>query len=574
MRREYLREESSMTGVMALLSIGLITLTAASAWAQVVPCEVHAYLWRDGAEIDASAVHIDRADDRIALEFEAPDDGVYRVGLAIVADSVTPLTPGLTEYAPADLAEPQTLRYPYDWTYVGKRNVLNYPRLAIPGVLAGGDAYVLDTRELTAAVLEVTDDGRVRALLPAHRYYNDGADAAAPDLALEAGESVRLEVRVLDGLAGAVERETAPRPIDPLMVQVAYRGWTAQTYGEAEYTKVAAALGGVYDTIIVREVGTHDWIPPILHEHGLNALAYQYIGALRRHSDQVTEEMPETIGMKGAGGEVYTAPYTPEAPWLLADIRRPEIREIFVARAVAAIEAGFDGIFLDGTIFWADSTGRRGGDVPDAEHSYAWAHWKLLSEIVEAVHEADPNAVVGCLGNDYYDALAEADFVLKERMYFAWDEFAREFFDRKTKLTATQDLSFETGEAPLYGTQLAYGVKGYSSIAVRTGIGFIREPTGLLYLGTGDHFPDTMDQWLATVIAHASDGLRITSVDPEDTWLHFEGRDTLYADANCRIEVSEPACLADVDGGCIVHQATAFELEAGTRYRLLEECGG
>lgn len=535
-------------------------------------CEIAPYLALDGAEIDAAPVRMERVGDRITLAFEAPADGVYRVGLAVVADEVTPLAPGLEEYAAADLAEALTLRYPYDWTYVGRRNVLNFPRLAIPGVMAGGQAFVLETREMTAVTLEASAQGGVRALLLAHSYYNDGADAATADLALKAGESVRLEVRLFDGLRAAAEgRAGTHRPIDGTMLQVAYRGWTAMSYGEAEYTRIAEAVGGVYDWIIAREAGTHAWIPPILHERGLKTMAYQYIGALRRYSDQVTEEMPETIGMRGSGGEVYTAPYTPDGPWLLADIRRAEVREVFVRRAVEAIEAGFDGIFLDGTIAWPDSAGRRGGSAPGADHSLLWAHWMLLREIVAAVHEADPDAVVGCLGNDYYDALGEADFVLKERMYFAWDDFAREFVDRSTKVQATLDVAQEVGETPLVGTQLAYGVKGYSPIALRTARGLVREPTGLWYLGTGDHMPELLDEWLATMVEHARDGLRITAIEPEETWLHFEGRDTVYADAECRIELSEPATIADEAGEPLATGVTEYDLRAGTRYRLLEE---
>ncbi len=548
-----------------------VAVTAGSACAQAEP-EVRAYLALDGVEADAAPVRVERAEDRIALEFEAPEDGVYRVGLALLAESVTPLAPGLEPLTAGDFAETLTLRYPYDWTYVGARNVLNMPRLAIPGVLADGQAFVIDTRDLTACTLEATTDGRVRALLLAHRYFNDGADAATADLALKAGESVRLEVGLFDGLRAAAEaRAGTPRAIRGTMLQVAYRGWTAQSYGEAEYAKIAETLGGVYDWVIVREIGTHAWIPPILHERGLKAMAYQYIGALRRYSEQVAEETPGAIGMTDGAGEQYTAPYTPDGPWLLADIRRPEVREVFVRNAVAAIEAGFDGVFLDGTIAWPDSTGRRGGSLPAAEHSLLWAHWALLSEIVAAVHEADPDAVVGCLGNDYYDALGEADFVLKERMYFAWDEFAREFTDRKTGVQALLDLPQESGETPLIGTQVAYGVKGYSSIAVCTARGFVREPTGLWYLGTGDHSPELLGEWLATMLEHARDGLRITAIEPEETWLHFEGRDTLYADADCRIGLSEPATIANDGGVVLASNVTEAHLRAGVRYRVTEE---
>ena len=105
---------------------------------------------------------------------------------------------------------------------------------------------------------------------------------------------------------------------------------------------------------------------------------------------------------------------------------------------------------------------------------------------------------------------------------------------------------------------------------MRTARGFVREPTGLWYLGTGDHSPELLDEWLETIVELAADGLRITAIEPEKTWLHFEGRDMLYADADCRIELSQPASITDEAGTPIATDMTAFELQAGTRYRLLE----
>ncbi|MGC9318578.1 MAG: hypothetical protein ACP5KN_11175 [Armatimonadota bacterium] len=540
------------------------------------PEAVRPYLAENGVEVDASGVSLQRGGAEIVARFEAPEDGVYSVGMALQAESVVPLAPGLAEYTARDLREPPALRYPYDWTYRGKRNVLNLPRLAVPGLLVGDRAFAADTRDLWSLRLEATDAGRVRAILLAHRYLNDGGDAATADLDLEAGDQVRLRVRVAEGREGhrALQRAGEVRSIDGLMMQVAYRGWTAIDYGPEQYQRIAEACEGVYDWIIVRESATREWIPPILHQRGIKALAYQYIGALRRYSPQVTDALEAELGMQGAGGQLYTAPHSPDGPWLLADIRRPEVRELFVARAVQAVEAGFDGIFLDGSIFWPDATGRRGGSAPGAERSLAWAHWTLLSEIVRAVHEADEHAVVGVLGNDYYDALGAADFVLKERMYFVWDGFARELTGRSTRVRQDLDVAFERGEAPLVPTRLAYGVKGYSSIAVRTARRFVREPTGLWYLGTGDHIPELLDEWLDVIVAHARDGLHITSIDPPDCWLHFEGRDTIWADRECRIELSAPVCLADENGACQGLHGKVFTLEAERRCRLLQRCPG
>jgi len=239
---------------------------------------------------------------------------------------------------------------------------------------------------------------------------------------------------------------------------------------------------------------------------------------------------------------------------------------------VAAIAAGFDGLFLDGTNFFADDAGRRGGDVPGAEHSLAWAQWKLLSEIRDAVHAAHPEAVVGTLGNDYYDALAAADFVLKERMYFGWEPFGRELHERGTVVGMEYDTAFESGEAPLVATQLVYGVKGLSSIAVQTARRFIRRPTGAIYLGTGDHAPENLHLWLDVIVQHVTEDLYISAIEPPDCALHFEGRDIVRPDEDCRIELSRPACVADIEGRCLAHQVTVADLSGETRYRLLHDC--
>lgn len=524
-------------------------------------------------DTDLSArVALERTADAVTVRFVAPADGVYRVGIALSALAVTPLAPGLREYRAADLADPLVLRYPYDWTYVGARNVMNPPRLAWPGVGIGGRVYLVDTHELTAIHLQ-PDGGQVRALLLAHRYQNDGADAATPDLSLRAGETVELRLEIFDSLAAARAARFGEHPeITGTMTQCAYRGWTATQYGPEQYERIAGALAGHYDPVIVREVEAHQWLPPIFHARGTRVLAYQYLGALRRFSAQVTDDSEAQIGMTGSGGDRYTAPTSPEGPWLLGDIRRPEVRAIFVARAVAAIEAGFDGLFLDGTNFFADGTGRRGGNVPGAEHSLAWAQWKLLSEIRAAVRAANPDAIVGTLGNDPYDALGEADFALKERMYFGWEPFARELPDRGTVVSMGYDTAFEAGEAPLMPTHLVYGVKGYSSISVQTALHFIREPTGAVYLETGDHTPATLDLWLDVMARHATEDLYVTAIEPPEVALHFTGLYTVRAGADCRVTLSRPACLADSEGRCLAHQVTTAALSAGVSYRLLHDC--
>lgn len=557
---------------MRLISV-LLALAAVSAITHADGVSVSAYLTRDGQAVDASLVRMAEREDGIALTFVAPAAGVYQVGLEIEAPAVTLLSPDQRECTRESLSEPLVLRYPYDWTVATKKNVMGWAtRLVMPGAIAGDRVFLVDTHELTSVRVEATADG-VRALLQAHRFINEGWDTATADLELVAGETVTLDVLVFASIADANRARFGEAPaLQATMVQSAYRGWTANFMSDDGYREIARRLAGIFDWLIVRETETRPELPPILHERGMKAISYQYLGALRRYSTQVAAEDEVALGMSGSGGEIFTAPRSPDGAWLLLDIRRPEMRDLCVARAVAAIDAGFDGVFLDGTNLFADAAGHRGGNVPDAERSMAWAHWKLLSEITDAVHAANPEAVVGCLGNNWYDAINAADFGLKERMYFSWDNFDRDFTKRVIAVRSDMDLRWEDGQAPYAAKGLAYGVKGVTPVGVATARHFIRRPTGLDYTDTGDMLPGDVPAWLDVVTTITTGVLYLTAIEPETCMVHFAGPDTLWADEDCHVTTSRPACLLDETGVCLAHQSTAFDLKAGIHYRLVIEC--
>lgn len=537
---------------------------------------VRAYLAVDGQETEPVRVRLTRDQERTTVVFGPEREGVYSFGVSIEAPEIVALAPGLPSYRAASLPEPVVLRYPYDWTWHGKRNVLNArPRLVMPGIKAGGRVYLADTHELFSVKLERAGKVRVRALLLKHRVHNDGGDVAAADLRLRVGQRGQLDVLSFEDLAQANEaRFGIAVPMKGRATQAAYRGWISASLTEAHYGKIAGKLKGTFDYVIVREVQCHDWLPPIFHAHGIKALSYQYLGALRRYSSQVSDAVERQMGMSDAVGGLYTAPRSPDGAWLLCDIRRSEVRRRFVQNARDAIRAGFDGVFLDGYPFWVDATGRRGGNAPNATCSLAHARWLLLREIRNAVHEADPDAKLGVLGNQYYDSLGEADFIVKERMYFGWDDFARQFDDRRTLVMQDFDVPFEEGQAPYAAKNVMYGVKGYSPISVQTCLHFLRRPTGLLYIGLGDFFPERLDDWLNALLAVATqDDLYITAIEPRSCRVHFAGLDTMWSDASCAVRFSMPACVATEEHDeKHHHQVRQLQMTARTRYRVLREC--
>src|SRR5580658_3065769 len=100
---------------------------------------VRPYLEVNGREDKPAGVRVQRAGSRIIVTFRAPREGTYRFGVALFAADLTPLS--VTKEA-----GPQTLRYPYDWTWRNLGNVLaSRPRLVMPGVEADGGIYIFDT---------------------------------------------------------------------------------------------------------------------------------------------------------------------------------------------------------------------------------------------------------------------------------------------------------------------------------------------------------------------------------------------------------------------------------------------
>ncbi|HWB83819.1 MAG TPA: hypothetical protein VG675_06745 [Bryobacteraceae bacterium] len=530
-------------GVTALMFVAAASVALAQS--------TTSYLAIDGREVKPLAVRLKTEPSEIAASFAADRDGTYRFGIALSAAEISLLAPGMPSYTCSTLHEPLTLRYPYDWTWHAPKNgnVLNSrPRLVMPGLKTGGKLYIADTHELFSITLEPCGNGKtLRALLLAHRFFNDGGDRATADLKLRRGDKRVLTVQIYPDLATANRSRFGKHEvIQGSMTQPAYREWASEPLSHSGYELVGRKLQGVYQYIIVREVEAPSWIPEILHRHGMKAIHYQYMGALRRFSPQVTPAIQRQIGMQDKNGQLYTAP-RPSGNWLLGDIRRPEVLARFVNNARMAVRAGFDGIFLDGYPFWNDTAGNIGGNVPGAQHSLAYARWLLLHEIKTAIREENPKATLGVLANQYFDSLGEADWTMRERMYFSWagDE------ENRTGVKVRKDLdnSFEANEAPYSAGPLVYGAKGFDPMAVQSEIHFIQRPTGLLYTDASD-FPEAkLEQWLDTVRSVFADkDLYLSDISPASCWITFPGLGVIRSDSRCRVAFSRPVCVADQSG--------------------------
>jgi hypothetical protein len=443
----------------------------------------------------------------------------------------------------------------------------------MPGVKIGSKIYVVDTHELWSLRLEALPGGRVRALLLRHRFYNDGGDAAAADVLLEAETTDRLDVLALDDLSEANRARFAAAPkMQGRMTQIPYRGWPAGGLSDEDYRRAARRLRGIFDYVIVREGSLRRAIPPVFHEQGIKVLSYQYLGALRRFSSQLTEQTERAMGLKDSCGQRYTAPRSPNGAWLLCDLRWPEVRARFVDHARQAVLAGFDGVFLDGYPVWPDATGRHGGHVPQATQSLDCARWQFLRECRQAIRAANPSATLGALGNSYLDLLGEADYVAKERMYFDWDSTtaAREFDQRGTRIRQDLDVAIEDQFQRYCSVNVLYGFKGISPISVQSSLHFLRRPTGLYYMDSSDFAVSRLDDWLAALAAVATqDDLFVTDIKPQSCWVHFEGLSTVWSEEPCVVRFSKPVYVQESSSPDQPHQVSELALAKNVRYKLL-----
>ncbi len=571
------------------------------AWAQTSPT-VEPYLEVNGSEALPAGVQISRSASQIKVIFRAPRDGTYSFGLSIRTEELAPLSPGLKRYNCAALTQPFIVHYPYDWTSRDRgSNIMSArPRLVMPGLSAGGQIYLADTHELFSLRLEPCTNGRLRAVLLAHRFFNDGGDRATPKLHLRAGETREFTARIYKDIQTANrERFGEHPPMKGNMTAIAFLEYAEDTAREndaffgasgnivccrsltpQEWEVTARKLQGAYRYAIVRDQVSKSIAPPF-HQRGMLVYHYEYLGAWRRHSKDVTPEIERDFALRDVKGELYMAPRSPDGVFLLVDIRRPEVRAKLVKDARDAVHAGFDGVFLDGWPFWSDSTGDVGGNVPSATESLAYARWPLLEETRAAIRAENPAATMGILTNLYYDSFGIGDWMMKEFMYGSWfsvepisgNKSVGEYRPASgSQINQDKDKVYEENEAPFVAGPVAFGAKGFSPIAVQSMRHFLRHPSGLYYAEAGTFPIPALEKYMHTIAAlMKQDDLYVTSIDPSSCWVKFEGQATMHSDNRCVVKISRRACLTPLPGGK-PESGDTFTLDPGVRYELSREC--
>ncbi len=574
-------------------------LSSVLAAAQTTPA-VRPYLEVNGKEAPPAAVKIERTPSQIKATFRAPGDGTYSFGLSLEADDMAPLAPGMKAYNCASLAQPLTLRYPYDWTARDRNgNILStHPRMVMPGLRAGGQIYLVDTHELFS-VKVACEDGHPRALLLAHRFFNDGGDRATPELHLRTGETRDLIVRLYKDIQ-AVNRDRFGEhaSMKGNMAGIFFlesdqdtgrendgfygkgSGACCRTFTAEEWETTARKLEGTFQYALIRDrIST--LIAPPFHRHGEKVYHYQYLGAWRLHSADVTPEIERDYALRDVNGKLYMAP-RPDGVFLLVDIRKPAVRARFAKDARDAVHAGMDGVFLDGWPFWGDTTGDVGGNVPAATESFAYARWQLLEETRAAIRAENPKATLGILTNHYFDTLGVADWMMREFIYGAWYSVEARSGNAQvgnyqpatgSRILQAED-PYEENEAPFIAGPIAYGAKGFSPIAVQSSIHFIRHPSGLYYTDEGQFPAADLEKYLDTLVSvFKKSDFYITDIDPQSCWIRFEGTVAMSSQGQCTVKFSRSACVTELPDGKPASGTEKLAMKPEVRYKVSRECG-
>jgi len=120
---------------------------------------------------------------------------------------------------------------------------------------------------------------------------------------------------------------------------------------------------------------------------------------------------------------------------------------------------------------------------------------------------------------------------------------------------------------------VVFGSKGYSPISVQTSLHFLRHSTGLVHFDCSDFLPQRLDDWLATLVAIATqDEIYLTSIQPERCWVHFEGLNRIWADEACTITFSRPVCVQSGSSSQHLHQIEKLEMTEHLKYEVLGAC--
>ena len=471
-----------------------------------------------------------------------------------------------------------TSYYPYAWKDAADGPVREAESV-IPGYKAGGLHVVYDTNRL-GAIAYTVEPGRVRALFPAYREFNRGADSASSRFDLKAGDRAGMRIfhhaglkHIQDARFGAPDRQAiegkaiaqfpprfwAPNPgviarpdfaraSDQELCGQPDRGRGRPCFPTAEeLTYFADGLPQGEGLALLRLALPRAQDADAIRAGGASPQFYMFFGAIGvRDADPA---VPLSWRLKDSAGKDFMAPRSDRSDgnWFLLDITRKPVRDFLIGRALEALDAGFDGLFLDGGYLWNGPDGRVGGDNPGAAMSHARARHVFLRELRQAMRARKPDALMGMLANRYQEYMHIADYVIREGTSVHWLDVRQPphlrvvaFDPRNRSAEAWQRRYGRLVASPVF-----FACKGPSAVLVRSCREAIAAPHAGFYYDSGDF--EIFDGAVAGALLREVYGpgdLFVTRVDGDrDVEGHGVSRLAIAGADAARVWFSRPAPL-------------------------------
>lgn len=331
------------------------------------------YTVHQGGEVVA-ALSLRTEGDDLVLELLSGRTGSVQYALYISSPRLRTLDLHTTEY----IAGNERHYYPYDWTETVAEGWLDGPELVSPGVMVhdpSGSWVVVAHHDTQLFKVDLRTEGSDKvARFFRQRESASGVDRATVSQLLHPGERDELRLTTSTSIRGIQRaRLGSAQPMRGLITQVPHRGWGTDggTLSMASYDAIASRLadGGI-SHVQLRLNEPEAWVSDRFVQQGLTTHYYMFLGVARlRRVDGVYcysirfedgDGCVDGTGgsedwmLRDGGGDIYTTAINPS--WAFVDLRVPAWRQVFVDRAVRAIERGYGGIFFDGPHLWTGAS--------------------------------------------------------------------------------------------------------------------------------------------------------------------------------------------------------------------------
>jgi hypothetical protein len=549
--------------------------------------EVRLLAGRGGAVLATGS--LTRRPEGLDVAVTAQVAGTYRIGERVRSAELNVIDHAGTAYTAGRMAHEQRF-YPYNWTLKASPSAIEMPvDLASPGVVADGIYFIPADVDLARQEMVTGPDFAEARLLVTKYFSTAEGDKGNTELALHDGEAITASLDVASDL-GAIESRKwgAPSPVAERMTQLPFRDWSHEGYNlsATDYRKIAIRAAGGLDALIIRTMAPEKWVADIFKAQGLRAYYYQYLAAVRVLDNRGTLPRgvrPEwVVHETGEAGASYTAPVPRRGAWQILDIRRQDVRDYFVGIVEKVLRNGWDGVFYDGSLLWADAQGRFGGDASGcvagagACISFVEARARLLKEVRTAMRRLDPNGKLGMLvGNRFFDQLNVADYLLREAVDSGWQDNVSDPLRNRAVYSPSFSAEWLALEAPLLETNLVIGAKGENPLLIESALRWPNFPLQNSYFDVGDFDPGNVDGFATALgdLGAFRSGNRIVELLPATAAIVCVGPSLIEVDQDVQIRLARPIPAIDLAHLQYLGFADHYALSRGDRYVLAERQG-